>query len=86
MTNKSIRDYINLIENAQREGVAESKDIEVTHNGENIGTIWRNGREVQGEHPKSGMSWAGGTPESMAQLLKNHHDAWVKDQARKKAT
>lgn len=26
MTNKSIRDYINLIENAQREGVAEGSE------------------------------------------------------------
>ena len=39
MTNKSIRDYINLIENAQREGVAEGlHNIEV---GDKI-TWWYN--------------------------------------------
>jgi hypothetical protein len=74
MTNKSIRDYINLIENIQQE-VTEGTDNKVIHNGKVIGTVWRNGKEVQGEHTKSGMSWAGGTPESMAQHLKNHHDS-----------
>ncbi len=84
MTNKSIRDYINLIENAQQ-GVAEGQDQEVTHNGEVIGHTWNQGREVHGEHTKSGMSWAGGNHASMAQHLKNHHDSWVKDQARKQS-
>ena len=84
MTDKSFRDYINLIENAQQ-GVAEGQDQEVTHNGEVIGHTWNQGREVHGEHTKSGMSWAGGNHASMAQHLKNHHDSWVKDQARKQS-
>ena len=84
MTNKSIRDYINLIENIQQE-VTEGTDREVTHNGEVIGHTWNQGNEVHGEHSKSGASWAGGNHASMAQHLKNHHDSWVKDQARKQS-
>lgn len=39
MTNKSIRDYINLIENAQREYVAEGEEDKVVFQGHTIGHI-----------------------------------------------
>ena len=82
-------DYLNTVreylEGKEVQGVAEGQDQEVTHNGEVIGHTWNQGREVHGEHSKSGMSWAGGNHASMAQHLKNHHDSWVKDQARKQS-
>lgn len=88
MTNKSMRDYITLVETAMNESknkeVTEGTDREVTHNGEVIGHTWNQGNEVHGEHSKSGASWAGGNHAAMAQHIKNQHDAWVKQQARKK--